>query len=89
MTESQLQAKIMRQLERLGAECVNVVVAGKSGTSDIIACLNGRFLAVEVKLGNKKPDPLQDAFLKRIRKKGGIGLYINEVNYNEKIKELS
>ena len=43
----------------------------KSGIPDIIACVNGHFVAVEVKAENGKPSELQLYHLEQIRKAGG------------------
>ena len=40
------------------------------GTSDIIGCKNGRFFAIEVKLGYNKPTLHQLAFLECVEKEG-------------------
>ena len=42
----------------------------KVGTPDIIACVNGYFVAVEVKAENGKPSDLQLYHLEQIRKAG-------------------
>ena len=41
------------------------------GVPDIIACVNGHFVAVEVKAENSKPSELQLYHLDEIRKAGG------------------
>ena len=43
----------------------------KVGTPDIIACVNGHFVAVEVKAENGKPSELQLYHLEQIYKAGG------------------
>ena len=43
----------------------------KVGTPDILACVNGHFVAVEVKAENGKPSDLQLYHLEQIRKAGG------------------
>jgi hypothetical protein len=44
------------------------------GTSDILACIRGQFIAIECKDGRGKPTPEQVEFLERVRSAGGIGL---------------
>ena len=44
---------------------------GRSGVPDIIACINGCFLAIECKAGRGKPTPLQLAEMANIRGSGG------------------
>lgn len=45
------------------------------GVSDILGCINGRSLCVEVKSKCKRPTPEQDAFLDIIERIGGIALW--------------
>jgi Holliday junction resolvase len=53
---------------------------GRSGVPDIIACVNGRFLAIECKAGNNTPTALQQRELKAIADAGGSALVVNELN---------
>lgn len=49
MKEQDIQRKIIKYLESVGAYVVKVVASNKSGTPDILACYRGIFLAIEVK----------------------------------------
>ena len=60
---------------------------GRSGVPDIIACTNGRFLAVECKAGKNKPTALQVREIENIRKAGGVAVVANEENW-EMVREL-
>jgi hypothetical protein len=51
---------------------------GRSGVPDIICCVNGRFLAVEVKAGRNEPTRLQERELVAVQSAGGVALVINE-----------
>ena len=42
-----------------------------AGTSDILCCYRGRFIAIECKVGKNKPTPAQQAFLDRVKAAGG------------------
>ena len=53
MTEQQLQKKIITYLENLGAWTVKTIQTNKRGTPDVIACLDGKFIAIEVKAVGK------------------------------------
>ena len=44
----------------------------ENGTPDIMACINGYFLAIEVKAPEGKPSELQLAKIAEIRKAGGL-----------------
>lgn len=51
---------------------------GRAGIPDIIACHNGRFLAVECKAGYNKTTPLQEREIAAIHKAGGAAMVIRE-----------
>lgn len=53
---------------------------GKSGVPDIVACVNGRFVAIECKAGKNKATALQDREMYRIRLSGGAATVVNEDN---------
>lgn len=55
---------------------------GRSGVPDIIACVNGRFLAIECKAGTNKPTALQVRELESIRRRGGVAIVTNEENWD-------
>lgn len=56
---------------------------GRSGVPDIIACVNGRFLAIECKAGGNKPTALQTREIENIRIAGGVAVVANEENWDE------
>jgi Holliday junction resolvase len=56
---------------------------GRSGVPDIIACFNGRFIAIETKAGKGTTTTLQERELNLIRKNGGVAMVINEENLDE------
>jgi Holliday junction resolvase len=51
---------------------------GTSGASDFHAVKEGMFLAIETKVKNRKPTPLQKRFLEKVRKAEAFGLLVNE-----------
>jgi Holliday junction resolvase len=55
---------------------------GRSGVPDIIACVNGRFLAIECKAGGNKPTALQTREIESIRLAGGVAVVVNEANWD-------
>ena len=62
---------------------VNVIRGAEKGTSDILACYRGRYLAIEVKYGKGKPTPEQLEFGRQVRDSGGLFLVaydVEEVN---------
>ena len=48
----------------------------KSGVPDILACVNGRFIGIEVKANNGHPSELQIWNRDKIREAGGIAIII-------------
>lgn len=54
----------------------------KSGIPDVLACVNGRFVGIEVKANNGRPSPLQFYNLNLIDEAGGYAvlLYPNDFN---------
>jgi Holliday junction resolvase len=55
---------------------------GRSGVPDIIACVNGRFLAIECKAGGNKPTALQIREIETIRIAGGVAVVVDETNWD-------
>lgn len=63
----------------------------KVGTPDILACVNGYFVAVEVKAENGKPSELQLYHLEQIENTGGLAflLYPKDFEqFKQKIQNL-
>jgi Holliday junction resolvase len=83
--ESKVKAKIHALLKKHKAYAVNYIggISANNGTPDILACLNGRFIAIEAKAGKNKPTDLQTLNLKRIDEAGGLALVINEENLSQ------
>jgi Holliday junction resolvase len=55
---------------------------GRSGVPDIIACVDGKFLAIECKAGKNKLTELQVREIEAIRKTGGVAVVVNEENWD-------
>lgn len=76
MKEQDIQRKIIKYLESVGAYVVKVVASNKSGTPDILACYRGIFLAIEVKRPETKTNvsELQIYNIKKIKEAGGVAI---------------
>jgi Holliday junction resolvase len=74
MTEQQIQKKIIKELESCGAYVVKVISANKSGVPDIIACIDGNFIGIEVKRPETKNNVsrLQEKHIEMINDCGGF-----------------
>lgn len=56
----------------------------KAGIPDLIGCINGKFVAIEVKASDGKPSPLQIRTINKINNAGGYAI----VAYPEQFDEL-
>lgn len=64
---------------------VNVIKGAEKGTSDVLACYRGRYLAIEVKYGREKPTHEQLDFGRRVRDAGGLFLVAYDVEIVNKL----
>lgn len=51
---------------------------GRSGIADIVACVAGKFLAIECKAPGKKPTALQLREIDRVRLAGGTAVVVSD-----------
>lgn len=59
----------------------------KSGIPDLLACINGIMVAIEIKGSRGTPSELQKLNISRINKSGGIGVFLYPEGF-EQFKEL-
>lgn len=85
--EKKVENQIKRYLENLGAYHVKIHGSAymPAGTPDILACVSGRFVGIEV----KKPkggivSALQKLKIKQIRNAGGVALVATSVEEVER-----
>ncbi|MBT9168844.1 MAG: hypothetical protein DDT19_02192 [Syntrophomonadaceae bacterium] len=73
MSESKYQQACLRYLRAQGIYHINIHGAGWTarGCPDIVVCLNGRFVAVELKIGDNEMSPAQHIHRQRILENGG------------------
>ena len=76
--EKTFENKIKKFLESEGAYFVKFFANSytKSGVPDILACVNGYFVGVEVKAQNGKPSELQLYNVEKIREAGGFAMVL-------------
>lgn len=80
MKESVFSKKVVDYLKAKGA-LVNVNTANiyeRVGRSDVEACYEGHYIALELKTGNYQPDALQITYLQQVRDAGGYGLLLRD-----------
>ena len=90
MKHSDLVNEILLYLSPLGMAWSNATGAiktedrflryGLKGSADIIACIDGRFVAVEAKCGRDKQRPEQARFEAAITKAGGVYILARSVD---------
>lgn len=98
VSEKTLQKKIIDFLESVGAVVVKVnngavynpyrkswIPPRRKGISDIIACFNGYFIAIEVKGTGSYPTKEQKEFIEQVKEKGGFGIVTRSL---EDVQEL-
>lgn len=82
MNESDITKRILKYLKTL-PRCFcwkeHGGIYGTSGIPDIIVCIDGRFIALEVKTQKGKTTPLQDAAIRKIRLSGGSAFVVRSV----------
>lgn len=76
--EKMFENKIKKYLKDHNCYCVKYHgnAYSTSGTPDILACVKGHFVAIEVKAPEGKPSELQLHKIEEIRKAGGFGFVV-------------
>ena len=84
-SEKNFENKIKSYLKSIGAYFIKTHGDrfSRVGTPDIIACINGPFVAVEVKAENGKPSDLQLYHLEQIRKAGGHSFLLYSTDFED------
>lgn len=77
-TEKQFENKIKRYIVDSGGWMVKFFANAytRAGIPDVLACINGRFIAIEVKAQNGRASPLQISESKKIRAAGGLAYIV-------------
>jgi len=88
--ESTLKKKVLLQLKSLPKTwAVKIQQASIVGTPDILACVAGHFISLELKRDDKaKTTPIQDYNLKKIKEAGGKTYVVTPANWDEVFAEL-
>ena len=90
MSEKSIVTKVLRYLKTVpGCFCwkEHGGMYGTAGIPDIIACVNGRFLAFEVKTPSGKATKLQGATISKILNAGGVAAIVHSVDEVKAILE--
>lgn len=80
--EKHIENQIKRYLDRLGVWYMKVhgSMYQKSGVPDILVCVNGRFVGIEVKRPGGIVSPLQQLNIDDIHKSGGVAFVAYSVD---------
>lgn len=71
--KNSLQAYVIKRITpHKDIKLVKVMKANESGVSDLLFCVRGRFVAIELKIDNNTPTDLQKQFLEDVERAGGI-----------------
>jgi Holliday junction resolvase len=79
MSESKIQNKIIKYLNSIGAYTIKTISTNRSGSPDIICCLNGKFVGLEVKNEKGVVSELQKYHLEEIKNSGGVSAVVRSV----------
>lgn len=89
--EGKFQEEVIKYLKSL-PKCWYVKIWGggfmKSGIPDILACINNRFVAVELKAPNGRPSELQKRNIRLINECGGYGVILYPKDFEEFKREV-
>jgi hypothetical protein len=88
--ETVFRRKLQKKLDQLPKSWFESIQQKTiSGTPDILGCVAGRFVALELKADEKSPiSALQELKLERIREAGGVGLVVHPGNAEVAMKLL-
>ncbi len=75
-SETAFKNRVLKDLKKLKLCAVlKTQERSRRGVPDLIICLKGRFLAIELKVNGEKPTPLQDFALKKVHAACGIAFW--------------
>ena len=80
--EQNIQTAIMNYSSSIGGLPIkfnNMGIYAKAGVSDILACIKGRFVAIEVKRPGNKPTAVQLQFIAAVNNIGGFAFWADNL----------
>lgn len=60
----------------------------EAGVADLLVCLKGQFIALEIKMEGKEPRPNQVAFLESIKRAGGCAGVVYSNSWREDVDKI-
>lgn len=87
VTEAAVKDAVLRKIKILGGYCIvkHQTSMGKRGTPDVLACIKGRFVAIEVKRPGNIPNPDQLGELRRWQAAGALACWVQSVEQFDQI----
>lgn len=87
--ETLFQTRVLRELRELPKSWWEKISQRTvHGTPDILGCVNGKFVALELKADSGRADPLQLLKIEKINKAEGYGVVVYPHNFAEVVKKL-
>lgn len=87
--ETRFKQKVQKLLDLIpGLWRVKIQQKSLRGIPDMLVCINGRFIALELKVGKNKPDPLQEYTMRSITLAGGYAWEVTPKNLEKSIAQI-
>lgn len=89
--EKRFETKIKNYIDSIGGWQVKFFANAytKSGIPDLLCCINGYFVGIEVKADRGTPSELQLHNIRQIKKAGGFAFVVYPTGYNKLVKILN
>lgn len=89
--ETLFKENVLRRLRELPSSWwVKIQMVAVCGIPDILGCVNGQFVALELKKSaHDRPTTLQEWVLNKIQMAGGYAVEVNPDNFEELFEKLS
>lgn len=90
MRENKVQTKVLKYLRSLKIYVIKIIICNDTGVADIICCVKGRFVAIEMKAPGKinNTSPKQDYHRKKVLESGGISFVADSLEKVEEVIEV-
>ena len=88
MSEKRLRKKCIEYLRTVPRCMVTSIIPGPyggRGISDLLICLDGKFIAIELKHGKNKATALQEKYLRDVRESGGVAVVCRSIKDLERV----
>lgn len=87
--ETIFKRKVLKDLKKL-PRCYVLKTQERSrrGVLDLILCLSGLYVSIELKIPGEKPEPLQDVNIRRVKNAGGIAFWTDPEQWPAHLKLL-